>query len=262
MRTALLSAVVLVSSLGFAASQEQPPAPRISTSGTSLVTVAPDSVRLVFELGGQGDTQQQASQALADKEAALRQALAGLAIERLRVESRPAEVIKAPTGGQGGGGFGGYGGTYGGGGYGGRLEPRPGEAKPYWAWQTVVATLTGVSGQELAGYADRIRQAAPDDDTNRLDEMTFFVSSPVREDAERKALQQAVKSAVANAQAIADAAGVTIRGYQEISGTPTAYYYGEGSAGGAAGPAWMREVDPSAKGTLVVMCTVTLTAGY
>ena len=256
----LVTAIVCLT--GTAIAQEEAAVPGISTSGTAVVTVAPDSVRLVFRLSVEAATHEQAKEKLPEADQSFRQALEGLGIEGLQVESGPFEV-KAYTrhGGSSYGRGGGFGVVIGGRGAGDKPQAGEDEPESHYASRQVAVSVSAVGDANLlADYADRIQQALAQDELRRLQEVRFFASPEVQAEAEREALQSATKNAVANAQAIAAAAGVTIQEYLQISGTPVSYYPDRGMPASAATAGWPYSATERFKGTLVIHCTVNLTA--
>ena len=140
----LVTAIVCLT--GTAIAQEEAAVPGISTSGTAVVTVAPDSVRLVFRLSVEAATHEQAKEKLPEADQSFRQALEGLGIEGLQVESGPFEV-KAYTrqGGSSYGRGGGFGGVIRGGGAGGNPQAGEDEPESHYASRQVAVSLPRTS---------------------------------------------------------------------------------------------------------------------
>lgn len=262
MRRMLALVTVLVSLAGVAIAEEEAAGPGISTSGTAVVTVAPDSVRLVFQLVVEAASHEQAKEKLAEADNGFREALEGLGIEGLQVESGLFEVRARTRHGRSGyGGGRGYGGPFREEGAEGNPQAAEDQAEAHWASRQLAVSLSGVGDVSLlADHADRIEQTPLQDAIARLEEILFFASPEVLAEAEGEALQSATKNAIANAQAIATAAGVTIQQYLQISGKPVSYCPDRDIPAGLATAGWPHSSAEQFKGTHVVRCTVSLTA--
>ncbi len=261
MRRMLALVTVLVCLAGVAIAEEEAAGPGISTSGTAVVTVAPDSVRLVLQLVVEAASHEQAKEKLAEADKGLRETLEGLDIEGLQIESGLFEVGIRMRHGRSGYGTGAFGARVGGGAAGGNPEPQEDEPEVHYGWRQVAVSVGGVGDVSLlADHADRIQQTLLQDAIARLEEILFFASPEVLAEAEREALQSAAKNAIANAQAIATAAGVTIQQYLQISGKPVSYCPDRGIPAGLATAGWPHSGAERFKGTHVVRCTVSLMA--
>ena len=177
MRRMLALVTVLVCLAGVAIAEEEAAGPGISTSGTAVVTVAPDSVRLVLQLVVEAASHEQAKEKLAEADKGLRETLEGLDIEGLQIESGLFEVGIRMRHGRSGYGTGAFGARVGGGAAGGNPEPQEDEPEVHYGWRQVAVSVGGVGDVSLlADHADRIQQTLLQDAIARLEEILFFAS--------------------------------------------------------------------------------------
>lgn len=267
MQRLLLLGVVLSVCAGVAVAQGEGAGPGIHTSGKAVLTVPPNALFVTVLVSVEAESPEQAKAELAQAREALRRSLEALGIERLRIESDLPRL--GGSGWRGHGGYeptGGIGGVYRGGGQPGRGGYQTGAEDAGNVQRRSLQILVGVTGvddvQRLGDYADQVRDVVLQHDTSRVQGSSFCVLGEAQLAGEREALQKAVERAIANAEAIAQAAGVTIKGYERISGTPTSYYGAKGPSSEATSPPWQEGVGYWPQGTLVCTCDVALTAVF
>lgn len=183
----------------------------ITTSGQGEVRVQPDSFEIQFAVETTAPTVSKAREENTRKMQQIIAALKGLNIAGLKLDTQnvnvypiyenpPAEPVSI------------------------RRKQEAPKVIAYRFNNTLRARVTGQQAAAVGEIASRVMGTGLDAGANQMQSMNFFVDdlNPVR----REALQKAVQDARANAEAMAQAADVTMDGVYSIEGTPQYGYMG------------------------------------
>jgi hypothetical protein len=170
----------------------------ISTQGSGEVRIVPDSLRADVAVEADSKTLAEARQEAGEKMEQVLGALRGLQIEPLTLRTQTLQfepIFRERTAG----------------------ESRLPEIIGYRATHSILVTVRGISSDKLGDAASQIIDAALGAGATMAGGIGFFVSDPAP--ARREALALAVKDAEQSARAMADAAGVDLRGVMSLDGS-------------------------------------------
>jgi len=184
---------------GHAGTEARTPEPgQISTQGYGELRVRPDSFRTRLGVEAQAETLEKARTEVNTRMQQVTQALNGLDIEGLTLQTETLQIFPVYD------------------------QPREGGDAPaivgYRAVNSLSAELRGASREELGDLASRVVDAAVSAGANEVRGIEFFLEDA--SDARKKALQEAVNDAERNARAMAEAAQVELAGVKSIDGAP------------------------------------------
>jgi uncharacterized protein YggE len=194
----------LLATVPVASAQAQPAVPGqetqarlISTQGYGEVRVRPDSFRTTVGVEARAETLEQARNEVNTKMQRVTEALNRLGIEGLTLQTETLRILPIYS------------------------RPREGELATiigYHAANAVSATVRRGDYERLGDVAARVVDAAVRAGANEVRGISFFIDDASV--ARRRALQEAVNDAEANARAMAQAAEVILLGLHSMQGSP------------------------------------------
>ncbi len=178
------------------------PANTILTQGVGEVKVRPDSLSVSVSVESQADTLEQARRDNNQKMDLVQKAIRALEIPNLKMETRGYSVYPV---------------------HGEIQRNRLPRVVGYRVSNNLYVTVTKAQPDALGEYASQIVDISLNHGANQVGGLNFYLDDMTQ--ARAQALKEAVADARQNAQALAQAAGVTITGVYSIEGTPA---YGNG----------------------------------
>jgi len=211
----------------------------INASGAATIRIKPDSARVFFGVQTIGKTVKEAREENSAKTKAVLDALKNLHIKDLKMKTSNVNVDL--------------------------LQSHPGEAISqivgFRLTNSFTVLITDQDAAGLSSKASQVLDTALEAGANQVQQIVFFVRN--EEEVTRQALTKAVEDALANAQALAAGAKVTIRDTVAISGQPEYYRYGgqmtqnSMPVGGLGG-----SETPVVAGDLEISCRVNIECRY
>lgn len=176
------------------------PVHTISTSGTATVRVKPDSARVFFKVTKRGSTVQEVRAANVKSANDVMRQLEGLRINNMFTKTSTVEFKII------------------------RDHHADLDVKGYEMTTAFTVRVVHKDVKKLAEAAAKVVDVALEAGANEIDQIRFFKEDDSAE--RRQCLQDAVKEARKNAEALAEAGGVKLRGPITISGQPQYDYWG------------------------------------
>jgi hypothetical protein len=211
----------------------------ISASGAATIRIKPDSARVFFGVQTIDKTVKEAREENSAKTKAVLDALKNLHIKDLKMKTSNVNVDLLPS--------------------------HPGEAlisriAGFRLTNSFTVLITDQDAARLSSLASQVLDTALEAGANQVQQIVFFVRN--EEEVNRQALTKAVEDALANAQALAAGAKVTIRDTVAISGQPEYSYPAQvmrnsmpiGGLGGSE--------TPVVAGDLEITCRVNIECRY
>ena len=174
----------------------------INASGAATIRIKPDSARVFFGVQTIAKTVREAREENSAKTRAVLDALRNLHIKDLKMKTSNVNVEL--------------------------LQSHRGEATlpailGFRLTNSFTVLITDQDAASLSSKASQVLDSALEAGANQVQQILFFVRN--EEEVNRQALSKAVEDALANAQALAAGAKVTIRDTVAISGQPEYYRY-------------------------------------
>lgn len=169
----------------------------IITYGSGAIHVRPDSLVVDVGVEARASSVDGARRQAATSMRSVIDALGGLRLEALTLDTRMINV--SPI-------------------YGPGRDDRPPAIVGYSASNHLTVRLEGVPENELAGHGSRIVDAALGAGANQVSSFDVYLSDPTP--AEDEALAEAVRDATHDAEVVARAAGVTLAGLASLEQAP------------------------------------------
>lgn len=187
---------VLVANSAFAGSCAASDRNLILTEGTAEVMGQNDSAKISIAVVTEGRKLEQAGSENADKTKAVIAAIKGLNIKRLKLETSNYRVTPRRD-----------------------YKARPPKITGYEVSNVIVTTLEGFETEPLSNHVSRIVGKALESGSNAIQGIQFYLKD--KSALEKKALKLATQEAVERAKALAEAAGVKLKGIVSLSTQPT-----------------------------------------
>lgn len=158
----------------------------IYTEGAAEVSGQNDSAKIMIAVVTEGRKLEQASLENAEKTKTVLNAIKGLNIRQLKLQTSNYRVTPQKD-----------------------YKARPPKIKGYEVENAVVVTLEGLDAEPLSKTVSQVAETSIEKGSNTIQQIQFYIKN--RSILEKKALQQATQEAIERAKILAEAAGVKLK---------------------------------------------------